>query len=155
MILSRGKCLILSLPLAIFLGGCYTGKARECEKLIDIIHRGNSLIVAQGDRYDLGTTKQLATALNGIASQVENLDLHSEELQTFQKSYSQSFREIAVGLTQMAQVLETGQTLPVSFQRRQQLKQAQQQMQKAMILTQSAGDRHDNLTQEILVYCQH
>ncbi|TVU52427.1 MAG: hypothetical protein EA414_17640 [Arthrospira sp. PLM2.Bin9] len=153
MILSRGKCLILSLLLTTFLGGCYTGKARQCEKLIDVVHRGNSLITAQGDRYDLGTTQQLAVALNGIASQVENLDLHNEELQTFQNGYSQSFREIAIGLTQMAQVLETGQTLPVSFQGRQQLKQAQQQMQKAIILTQEAGDRHDNLTQEILVSC--
>ena len=153
MILSRGKFLIISLLLTTFLGGCLRGKVQQCEKLIDVVHRGNSLITAQGDRYDIATTKQLALALDGIANQVEKLDIHNEELQTFQNGYSQSFREIAIGLTQTAQVLETGQTIPVSFQGRQQLKQAKQQMHQATIRTQQAGDRHDNITQEMLVSC--
>lgn len=151
-ILSPSKWLALTLLMSTLVA-CNPLKAKQCEKLIDVVHRGNSLITAKVDSYDVSTTKKLALELNGIASQVEELNLRNEELKTLQSSYTQSFRDMAKGLSQIAQILETGETIPVSFEGRKQLKEAKAEMEKATLVTQEAAERNDTLTEEILSHC--
>jgi len=120
---------------------------------MDVVHRGNSLITAKTDRFDAATSKQLATELEGIAEQMERLNLGNPTLKEMQTGYGENFGEMAKALNDMGQVLKVGETIPVSFDGRQQLKQAKERMEKATEVANQAADRTDALTRELINYC--
>lgn len=120
---------------------------------MDVVHRGNSLITAKGDRFDAATTKQLATELEGIAEQVESLNLGNPTLKDLQTGYGENFGEMAKALKDMGQALKVGETIAVSVEGRQTLNQAKERMENATEVANRAADRTDALTQELISYC--
>ena len=133
--------------------GCTWIKSAQCTKLMDVIHRGNSLITAKSDRFDATTSKQLATELEGIAEQVESLNLGNQTLQEMQTGYTENFSEIAKALNEMGRALEVGETIPVSIEGRKQLNQVKERMEKATEVANRAADRTDAMTEELISYC--
>ncbi|MGC9525330.1 MAG: hypothetical protein ACP5D7_07290 [Limnospira sp.] len=133
--------------------GCTWAKSAQCTKLMDVVHRGNSLITAKRDRFDATTTQQLATELEGIAEQAKSLNLRNKILQELQTGYGENFGEMAKALNDMGQALEVGETMTVSVEGRQQLNQAKERMENATEAANRAADRTDALTQELISYC--
>lgn len=138
----------------IFLGltGC-TSKTSQCQKLIEVVNRGNALIYYRSDKQDATTTRQLAKELDGIATQVETLKLPDKKLTALQTNSTATFRNLAAALTEMGQALEQGEKAPATSEGKQQLLKAKEQLTRASQLATQAAEKADGLTDEMISYC--
>ena len=137
----------------LLLTACGESKVAQCNKLIQVVNKGNALIDSKKDNSDVGSIKNLANALNQTAKDLDTLELTETNLKGFQSRLSAELRELGKSLSDMAKALDRGKNAPTTSEGREQVEKAKRDVTKAGQAANKAAKNQDNLTGELAVYC--
>ncbi|MDF0554548.1 hypothetical protein [Kamptonema sp. UHCC 0994] len=137
----------------LLLTACDETKVVQCNKLIQVVNKGNALIDSKKDNSDVASTKNLANALNKTAKELDTLDLTETNLKGFQTRLSKGFRELSEPLNDMAKALDTGKNASTTSEGREQIEKAKKDLAKAGQAANKAAKNQDALTSKLAVYC--
>ena len=137
----------------LLLTACDETKVVQCNKLIQVVNKGNAQIDSNKDNTDVKTTKNLANALNKTAKELDTLELTETNLKGFQPRLSKGFRELSKSLSDMAKALDMGNNASTTSEGREQIEKAKKDVSKAGQSANKAAKNQDALTSELAVYC--
>jgi septation ring formation regulator EzrA len=132
---------------------CSESRVVQCNKFTAIVTKGNGFIDTKKDRYDAGTTKNLAKDLNQIAKEIESLRLTDTNLKQIQKQSVKSFRDLSQGLGDIGKAFEAANRASISIEGREQIKKAQVDSVRAGQQAKQAVANQAALTEKLINYC--
>ncbi|CAA9313196.1 hypothetical protein AVDCRST_MAG84-919 [uncultured Microcoleus sp.] len=133
---------------------CSDSRAVQCTKFTEIVNKGNALIAVDKDSNDAATTENLATNLNLIAKELEDLRITDPSLKEIQNPSVKSFQEISQALGDISKSLQAGNLASTSIEGRVQIQTAQADIIRAGQQANQAAENQDALTDKLLNYCK-
>ncbi|MEP0870060.1 hypothetical protein NDA01_09635 [Trichocoleus desertorum AS-A10] len=101
--------------IALLATSCGESKIVQCNKLIDVINKGQALASSGINGNDPAAMNQLATNLDGLSQEIKGVKVQDTKLQVFQANFAriyqtlaQSSREIANAVASLRQTQPTG-----------------------------------------------
>ncbi len=144
-----GGIIVVCLSIA----SCGPSRVFQCNQLIATINKGNTLINAKTS-YDATTTNKLGEELKEIAEELEVLELKDENLQQFQKDFSQTFQELSQAFINMSLGLKTSRQVEASLEGRKKFNQAKTQVTQAGQQANKIAVNQDISLEKLISYCQ-
>jgi hypothetical protein len=133
---------------------CSGSRAVQCTKFTEIVNKGNALLAVDQDSNDAATTDNLATNLNLVAKELEELQITDPGLKEIQKPSVKSFQEISQALGDISKSLQAGNLASTSIEGRVQIQTAQADIIRAGQQANQAAENQDALTDKLLNYCK-
>ncbi|BCL37833.1 hypothetical protein [Nostoc sp. MS1] len=150
------KCNVIvpvSLTIALLLGGCFDDKTTQCQRLIQVVNAGNSLI-EENKGQQVTTSLQLSKDLEAITISLKELNLSDPNLKDIQSRYIKVFQNLSQAIAKASKALSTAKTLEASSTGREKFRQARTEIDT--VLTNAAkttGKESDKLVVELNKYC--
>lgn len=151
--LKQPRTLFFLIATILFMMARCSGSRVQCRKMIEIVNQGHVLIHSKQNQYDASTTQQLGVELETTAAQIESLKISDRQLKQMQTRFATVYRELSQTLNEIGTTLKTGEQAPISFQGRQQLSSAKEQLVKVGKTANQTGKHVDELMDEIVEYC--
>lgn len=133
--------------------GCSPSTVVQCNQLMTTINKGNALFNAETSD-DAATANKLGGELDKIAQDIETLELKDENLQQFQKDFTQTFKELSQAYIQMSLAIQTSEQVEASLEGRKKFNQAKTQHTQAGQTANKAAADQDTLVDKLVSYCQ-
>lgn len=155
MFISRKYTVIVpvSLTIALLMAGCNENKASQCQRLIQAVNEGNSLIDKKKGQQVI-TSVQLSKDLQAVTKSIEDLNLKDPKLQEFQSKFAQVFRNLSQAIAKAAQALGSAKNAEASEAGREKLQKARTQIDTALTAAaKTAGKESDKLVGNLNKYC--
>lgn len=151
--MTKPRTLFILIAMTVFIMARCTGSRVQCQKMLEIVNRGHTLIDAKQNQYDVATTQQLATELESVATEIEAVKISDRKLQSMQTRFATVYRELSQTLNTISTTLKTGEQAPITLQGRQQLSSAREQLLTVGETANQTGKAVDELISEINLYC--
>ena len=143
----------LSLSLALLVGGCEETKKAQCQRLIQTIAEGTSLVQSKKG-YQVVTSLQLAQDLDKAAEKLEKLNLEDRKLQEYKNSFAQIFKNMSQEVYKAGKALDASKVAEASKSGRGKIRKARTDIKLALNTALKYGKQSDKLEIEIGNYCQ-
>ena len=149
------KALIAALIATSFsISSCGPSRISQCNQLIAIINKGSAVIDGQKERNDVASNQVLARDLKAVAKQIVSLELEDKRLQEYQTQFVGFFEELSQAFTEMGGALEVAVRVETNREGRQQLEEAQTQLEQAGQKASQTAEIQDKLINDLENYCQ-
>jgi hypothetical protein len=143
----------VSLVISLLVLGCNENKASQCQRLIQVIDEGNSLI-DKNKGQQVVTSVQLSKDLEVITISIKELNLSDPKLKEFQNRFAQVFDKLSQAIAKAAQALGSAKAAEASPSGREKLQKARKEIDTALTTAaKSAGKESDTLVKQINKYC--
>ncbi|MBD2165687.1 hypothetical protein H6G04_14915 [Calothrix membranacea FACHB-236] len=155
MFVSRKYTVIIpvSLSIALLMAGCNENKASQCQRLIQAVNEGNSLIDKKKGQQVI-TSVQLSKDLQAVTKSIEDLNLKDPKLQEFQSRFAKVFRNLSQAIAKAAQGLGLAKNAEASEVGRAKLQKARTEIDTALTAAaKTAGKDSDKLVGDLNKYC--
>lgn len=90
----RSIALTLSSTLAIALVGCGESKVAQCNKLIEVVNRGQKIGQGLNEKPDAATMKKLATDLATLSQDIDKVELKDEKLTGYKTRFGKIYQDL-------------------------------------------------------------
>ncbi|WP_201447886.1 hypothetical protein [Calothrix sp. PCC 7507] len=143
----------VSLSVALFLSGCNENKASQCQRLIQVVNAGNSLIDKNKGQQVI-TSLQLSKDLEVVTTSIEELNLKDPKLKEFQGRFVKVFKNLSQAIAKAAKALSAAKTAEASPSGREKLQNARTEIDTALTAAaKNTGKESDALVRQINKYC--
>jgi oligoendopeptidase F len=143
----------VSLGMALLITGCIENKASQCQRLIQVVDAGDSLI-DQKKGQQVITSFQLSKDLEAITTSLEELNLTDPNLKELQSQLSRVFDNLSQAIAKASKALSTAKAAEASSSGREKLQKARTEIDTALTAAaQTAGKESDALVDELNKYC--
>ncbi len=143
----------VSLSMALLITGCVEKKASQCQRLIQVVDAGDSLI-DQKKGQQVITSFQLSKDLEAITTSLEELNLVDPNLKELQSKFSKVFDNLSQAIAKASKALGAAKTAEASSSGREQLQKARTEIDTALTsAAKTAGKESDALINELNKYC--
>jgi len=146
--------IVIVIACCVLAVSCGESRDVQCNKLTEVVTKGNALIDSKKNSNDTATTKNLAKDLNRTAKQLEGLRLTDENLKEFQKQSVKSFREMGQALRDIGKALDAGNRASTSLEGREQIQKARADIVRAGQRANQDAQSQDALTEKLIKYCK-
>lgn len=144
---------VMSLSIAVAISGCNENKASQCQRLIQAVNAGNSLIDKNKGQQVI-TSIQLSKDLEAVTKSLEELNLKDPKLQEYQSRFAKNFKNVSQAIAKAAKALNTAKTAEASQAGRQKLDKARAEIDTALTaVSKTAGKDSDKLVGDLNKYC--
>lgn len=143
-----------AIAISYLIASCGPSRILQCNQLITVINKGNTLIDAKKDRYDVASHNQLAQELHATANELEIVEVEDKNLQEYQSRFVRGFRELSQSFMEMGKALEAGEKVETSIVGRKKLQEAKVQLTKAGEIAYKTAEREDLSLEDLQNYCQ-
>ncbi|MBD2353443.1 hypothetical protein H6G41_02190 [Tolypothrix sp. FACHB-123] len=144
---------LMSLSMAILISACNDTKASQCQRLIQAVNAGNSLIDKNKGQQVI-TSLQLSKDLEAVTKSLEELNLKDPKLQEYQSRFAKNFKNVSQAIAKAAKALGLAKTAEASQSGREKLQQARKDIDTALTaVSKTAGKDSDKLVGELNKYC--
>lgn len=133
---------------------CSDNKISYCNQIILNIDEANTLIVQHKNLADRTATEKLVKQLDQVFSNLNKIKPKDPELRKFIVTLTENFQNLSKGFTEINQSLKNAETAPASVAGRQQFEQAKSQISSRTKTIDDLAKRQEQLTSELIVYCQ-
>lgn len=133
---------------------CGVNKTSYCNQIILNINEANSLINQYKNPADRTATEKLVQQLEEVFSNLNKIKPRDPELQKFIVTLMENFQNLSKGWIEMNQALKNAQKAPASVAGRQELEKAKSQISSTTKTISDLAKRQEQLTNELIVYCQ-
>ncbi|MBW4488083.1 MAG: hypothetical protein KME12_09860 [Trichocoleus desertorum ATA4-8-CV12] len=140
--------------MALLATSCGESKVVQCNKLIDVINKGQSLASSGINGNDPAAMNQLATNLDGLSKEIKGVQVQDAKLQEFQTNFAriyqtlaQSSREIANAVASLRQTQPTGAGAA-------QAKEIQAKAQSATQIALKTAQEESRFVSDLNGYCE-
>ncbi|MGB3405268.1 MAG: hypothetical protein WBA77_21470 [Microcoleaceae cyanobacterium] len=151
--ITKPRTLFILIAMTVFILARCSGSRVQCQKMLEIVNRGQALIQTTQNQYDVATTQQLATELDSVATEIEAVKVRDRKLQSMQTRFATVYGELSQSLNTISTTLRTGEQAPITLQGRQQLEDAKKQLLTVGETANQTGKAVDELIDEINLYC--
>ncbi|MEA5502114.1 hypothetical protein VB735_03125 [Halotia wernerae UHCC 0503] len=138
--------------MALLITGCVENKASQCQRLIQVVDAGDSLI-DQKKGQQVITSFQLSKDLEAITTSLEELNLVDPNLKELQSNFTKVFENLSQAIAKASKALGTAKTAEASSSGREQLQKARTEIDTALTAAKTAGKESDALINELNKYC--
>jgi ABC-type polar amino acid transport system ATPase subunit len=148
------KSLIVSVSAVIILGltGCGESKVAQCNKLIDAINQGHTLVTSfEGN--DAAAANKLATELEGITQQLNAVSLKDPKLVEYRQRFSGVYQELAKAFRTTGTALKTASDAKPTQDGVERVQKAKEEVKAAGKVAEESAKKADQLAGEINTYC--
>ncbi|WP_017653557.1 hypothetical protein [Fortiea contorta] len=143
----------VSLSTVLLLNSCSGSKASQCQRLIQLVNQGNSLI-DKNKGQQVVTSVQLSKDLEVITKSIQELNLSDPKLKEFQSRFVAVFKNLSQAIAKAAKALSVAKTAEASPSGREKLQTARTEIDTALTAAaKSTGKESDNLVKQINKYC--
>ncbi len=143
-----------SIIISHLLLACGVNKISYCNQVILNVDKANSLIDQHKNPADRTATEKLVQQLDEIFRNIHKIKPRDPELQKFIATLMENFQNLSKGLTEINQALKNAEKAPASVAGRQQFEQAKSQISSTTKTIDALAKRQEQLTNELIVYCQ-
>lgn len=143
-----------SLTIALLLSGCVEDKTTQCQRLIQVVNAGNTLI-EQNKGQQVTTSLQLSKDLEAITISLKELNLSDPNLKDIQSGFIKVFQNLSQAIAKASKALSTGKALEASSTGKEKFRKAKAEIDT--VLTNAAkttGKESDKLVVELNKYCK-
>lgn len=145
--------LIVSLSIVLLMTGCIEDKASQCQRLIQVVNAGNSLI-EQNKGQQVITSFQLSKDLEAITTSLKQLNLTDPNLQDIQSRFAKVFQNLSQAIAKASRALGSAKTAEASSTGREKLQKARSEIDTVLTsAARTAGKESDMLVEELNKYC--
>ncbi|MEB3281791.1 MAG: hypothetical protein VKK42_23000 [Lyngbya sp.] len=149
----RVVTLLTLATLVTSLTGCAGSRQVQCRKLMELVDQGNLAIAVPNNLDNSATTLRLAQELNIVADRMQKLYLTNGRLKRIRSGFTEVFREFAMVLNEMGQVLEAGEKTPITVEGRAELVKAIEQVNEISQRTTPISEKADTLMAQMTKHC--
>ncbi|MDZ7957304.1 MAG: hypothetical protein RMY34_05275 [Aulosira sp. DedQUE10] len=143
----------VSLSIALLITGCNENKASQCQRLIQAVNAGNSLIDKNKGQQVI-TSVQLSKDLEAVTKSIEDLNLKDPKLKEFQSRFAKVFKNLSQAIAKAAKALSLAKTAEASEAGREKLQKARTEIDTALTAAaKTAGKDSDKLVGNLNKYC--
>jgi hypothetical protein len=142
----------VSLSIALLVTGCGGNKVSQCQRLIQVVNGGNSLI-EQNKGQQVITSYQLSKDLEAITRSLGELNLADPKLKEFQSHFIKIFENLSQAIGKAARALGSAKTAEAKPSGREKLQKARTEIDTALTAAQAAGKESDALVNSLNKYC--
>lgn len=143
----------VSLSIALLITSCNENKASQCQRLIQAVNEGNSLIDKNKGQQVI-TSVQLSKDLVAVTKSIEELNLKDPKLKQFQSRFAKVFNNLSQAIATAANALGLAKTAEASELGREKLQAARTEIDTALTsAAKTAGKDSDKLVGELNKYC--
>ncbi|OUL27546.1 hypothetical protein [Nostoc sp. 106C] len=143
----------VSLSIALLMSGCNQNKVTQCQRLIQAVNEGNSLIDKNKGQQVI-TSLQLSKDLEAVTKSIEDLNLQDPKLKQYQSRFAKVFRNLSQAIAKAAKALSAAKTAEASESGREKLQKARTEIDTALTaVSKTAGKDSDKLVGELNKYC--
>ncbi|OUL23429.1 hypothetical protein BV378_21010 [Nostoc sp. RF31YmG] len=143
----------VSLSIALLMTGCNQNKVTQCQRLIQAVNEGNSLIDKNKGQQVI-TSLQLSKDLEAVTKSIEDLNLQDPKLKQYQSRFAKVFRTLSQAIAKAAKALNVAKTAEASESGREKLQKARTEIDTALTaVSKTAGKDSDKLVGELNKYC--
>ena len=142
----------VSAIVAFAVASCKDTKVSQCQRLIEAVNRGSSL-VEQNKGKQAETTFQLADDLDGVTKAIARMNLGDTELKEFQNRFVKEFEALSQAIALAGKALDSASTAEVTPAGRAKLEKAKGELEKSLKAASLAAKQADTLAVEVNIYC--
>ncbi|HLP87846.1 MAG TPA: hypothetical protein VK184_04460 [Nostocaceae cyanobacterium] len=143
----------VSLITALLVSGCNENKITQCQKLIQVVNQGTSLI-ENNKGQQVTTSIQLSKDLENVTKSLQELKLSDQKLQQYQGSFAQVFQNLSQAIAKAATALNTAKSAEASPDGRLKIQKARTEIDTALTnAAKTAGKQSDTLGAQLNQYC--
>jgi hypothetical protein len=150
------KCSIIapvSLSLALLVVGCSESKTSQCQRLIQAVNQGTSLIDTNKGKQ-VTTSIQLSKDLQNVTKSIGEMNLTDPKLKELQSNFVKVFQHLSQAIAQAASALNTAKTAEASPSGREKIQKARTDIDSALTAAaKTAGKDSDALGNQLNQYC--
>lgn len=142
-----------SVTIALLLSGCAGDKTTQCQRLIQVVNAGNTLI-EQNKGKQVTTSLQLSKDLEAITVSLQELNLSDPNLKDMQSRFIKVFQNLSQAIAKASKALSTGKAVEASSTGREKVRKAKAEIET--VLTNAAkttGKESDKLVVQLNKYC--
>lgn len=144
---------LMCLSIAVSISGCNENKASQCQRLIQAVNEGNSLI-DKNKGLQVITSLQLSKDLEAVTKSLEELNLKDPKLQEYQSRFAKNFKSVSQAIAKAAKALNTAKTAEATLSGREKLEKARAEIDTALTaVSKTAGKDSDKLVGDLNKYC--
>ncbi|MBD2197120.1 MULTISPECIES: hypothetical protein [Calothrix] len=144
---------VMSLSIALAIAGCNENKASQCQRLVQAVNEGNSLI-DKNKGQQVTTSIQLSKDLEAVTKSIEELKLKDPKLQEYQSRFAKNFKSLSQAIAKAARALNTAKTAEATPSGREKLEKARAEIDTALTaVSKTAGKDADKLVGQLNKYC--
>ncbi|MEA5618198.1 hypothetical protein VB711_10175 [Cronbergia sp. UHCC 0137] len=145
----------VSLSIALLVAGCSENKVTQCQRLIQVVNEGTSLIDNNKGKQ-VTTSLQLSKDLQTVTKSIEELKLTDPKLQEFQNKFVKVFESLSQSIAKASQALNTVKTAEASPSGRIKIQKARTEIDSALTpAAKTTGKQSDILGDQLNKYCSH
>ncbi|OUL31533.1 hypothetical protein BV372_20215 [Nostoc sp. T09] len=143
----------VSLSIALLMTGCNENKASQCQRLIQAVNEGNSLIDKNKGQQVI-TSLQLSKDLEAVTKSIEDLNLQDPKLKQYQSRFAKVFKNLSQAIAKAGKALSSAKTAEASESGQEKLQKARTEIDTALTAVgKTAGKDSDKLVGELNKYC--
>ncbi|MBD2343528.1 hypothetical protein [Anabaena subtropica] len=143
----------VSVTISLFLTGCFEDKTTQCQRLIQVVNAGNSLI-DQNKGQQVITSLQLSKDLEAISSSLAELNLTDPNLKEFQSGFIKVFQNLSQAIATAGKALGAAKLAEASPTGKEKIKKARTEIDTALTnAATTTGKESDTLVEELNKYC--
>ncbi|HLO87641.1 MAG TPA: hypothetical protein VK203_21910 [Nostocaceae cyanobacterium] len=142
----------LSLSIALLVTGCGEKKASQCQRLIQVVDQGSSLIDTNKGKQ-VTTSLQLSKDLAAVTKSLEEMNLSDPKLKEFQSSFVKIFQNLSQAIAKAATALNVAKTAEATPDGRQKIQKAKTEIDSALTSAKTTAQESDTLRNQLNQYC--
>ncbi|BAB73209.1 all1252 [Nostoc sp. PCC 7120 = FACHB-418] len=143
----------IGITISLLLTGCFEDKTTQCQRLIQVVNAGNSLI-EQNKGQQVITSLQLSKDLEAITTSLAELNFTDPNLKEFQTGFIKVFQNISQAIATAGKALGAAKLAEESPTGKEKLKKARTEIDTALTkVANTTGKEADTLVKELNKYC--
>jgi len=146
--------ILISLVLTLVVAGCSGPKSSQCNRLINIVNKGVSIIdVNKGKQVE--TSLQMSKDLIDVTKSLKEANIADPKLQELQGNFVKVFQDLSQAITKASQALDLAKNAEASTSGRLKIENARSQIDTALTTAATtAGKKSDELGNQLNKYCE-
>lgn len=140
--------------MAFLATSCGESKVVQCNKLIDVINKGQALASAGINGNDPAAMNQLATNLDGLSQEIKGVQVRDTKLQEFQNNFARIYQTLAQSSREIANAVGSLRQTPTTGAGATQAQQAQAKAQSATQTALRAAQEESKSVNDLNGYCK-
>jgi hypothetical protein len=144
----------VSLSIVLLVTSCSENKASQCQRLIQVVNEGNSLIDQKKGQQAI-TSMQLSRDLEAVTGSLKELNLPDPKMKELQSRFVKVFDNLSQAIAKAAKALGTAKTAEASESGREKIQKARTDIDTSLTAAaKTAGKESDALVNELNKYCR-
>lgn len=140
--------------MALLATSCGESKVVQCNKLIDVINKGQALASAGINGNDPAAMNQLATNLDGLSQEIKGVQVRDVKLQEFQANFAKTYQTLAQSSREIANAVASLRQTPATGAGAAQAQQVQAKAQSATQTALKAAQEESQAVNDLNAYCK-